>query len=238
MAYHGYYTFMKQFLSEFPSPSVLEIGVDKGQTYLPLLHHLSFKDNFLLVGVDVHVRDDLQITLNAMQMNLKNYENQMCYLHRESSLEYLPKITSQLPEEHDGLFHMILVDGDHNYYTVKKEFEHIPKILRTGGLIMFDDYDGRWSHKDEYFSEFEEYKDNELATKRVDTEKKGVKPAVDEFLKENEEWEMFQPDGDGEVVFIFRKGELEFIDSEIIILDDGSRMGTFKVKRFWKESLV
>ena len=49
---------------------------------------------------------------------------------------------------------------------------------------------------------------------------------------------MFQPDGDGEVVFIFRKGELEFIDSEITILDDGSRVGTFKVKRFWKESLV
>ena len=32
MAYHGYYSFMKEFLEVIPNPSVLEIGVDKGQT--------------------------------------------------------------------------------------------------------------------------------------------------------------------------------------------------------------
>lgn len=239
MAYHGYYSFMKEFLEVFPNPSVLEIGVDKGQTYLPLHHHLSRRDDFLLVGVDVHVRDDLIITFNAMQRNLKDHERQMAYIHNESSLSYLPNVTSQLPEKFDGLFHMILIDGDHNYHTVKKEFEYVPKLLRTGGMVIFDDYDGRWSHKDEYFSELEEYKDNELATKRIDTEKKGVKPAVDEFLEENKEWTMYQPDPEAEVVFIFRKNELEFLESKIVRNEEnGSRFGTFKIKRYWKESVV
>tara|TARA_R100001594_G_scaffold62436_1_gene96743 strand:- start:386 stop:1102 length:717 start_codon:yes stop_codon:yes gene_type:complete len=238
MAYHGYYTFMKEFLEAYPKPSVLEVGVDKGQTFLPLHHHLSCKEDFLLVGVDVHIRDDLWITFNAMQMNLKNHERQMAFLHNESSLEYLPKITEQLPEDFGGLFHLILVDGDHNYYTVKKEFEEIPKLLRMGGLIMFDDYDGRWSHQDEYFSEFEEYKDNKLATKRVNTEKKGVKPAIDEFLEENKDWELYQPDLESEVVFLFRKGEIEFLDRNIIKSEDGTKRGTFKIKRYFKETAI
>ncbi len=220
MAYHGYYTLMKMVLQDLPQPRVLEIGVDKGQTLIPLLHFLSVtKENFILAGCDILFREEFTIQVSHIKSNLG--KNQNFGLYTESSLDLLPRLVEEYSEhlktslgKREGIFNMILIDGDHNYYTVKKELEHTAKLLSEYGIIVFDDYYGRWSEQDEYFSEFEEYKKRDLGTPNQNTEKKGVKPAVDEFLQENPEWEMNHLIPAYEPVLLYRKGYWTFESHE------------------------
>jgi hypothetical protein len=212
VAYWGYFDVIKVFLRDIENPRVLEVGVDKGQMLLPLLNWLSInKDKFHLVGNDIITRDELLVQLELMK-NSTTAEQSFDF-YRMSSLEYLPNMTSELRDmgATNGYFHLMLIDGDHNYYTVKRELEQINDLLLQGGIVIFDDYDGRWSEKDEYFADFEEYKDNPDATKRIETEseKKGVKPAVDEFLRENKDWSAakYKPLSDHEPIIIYRNQE-------------------------------
>jgi len=234
MAYHGYFEVMKAILSHYQAPSVLEIGVDKGQTLLPLLHILSLeKKRFTLAGCDIYVRQELQDTLFSMTSNLT--PEQDFRMFNKSSLELLPEILDAHSEYlktpygvKQRVFNMVLIDGDHNYYTVEKELKYVSKLLSEYGIIIFDDYHGRWSEKDEYFSELEEYKKQGLGTPNQNTEKKGVKPAVDEFIQENPEWEMNHLFEDFEPVLIYRKGywNIECTKREDI---DGRFHGHFQV---------
>jgi Methyltransferase domain len=61
------------------------------------------------------------------------------------SLEVLPKI--------DGPFQCILIDGDHNWYTVFNELRIISerKLLALGGVIFFHDVDWPWARRDMYY---------------------------------------------------------------------------------------
>jgi SAM-dependent methyltransferase len=214
MAYWGYYPLMRDHLENYQYPKVLEVGVDKGQILIPMLQFLSMNfDNFHLIGNDIYARDELKVKLELMTMNLK--KNQTFDMAMASSLEFLPKFVETMqgtPYEKEGYFNLMLIDGDHNYHTVKKEFENIPKLLAPGGLVIFDDYDGRWSNQDEFFIEREGYADNPMALSREEgTEStKGIKPAVDEFLAANPEWVMTKLPhlAHAEPVLIYRKGEL------------------------------
>ena len=222
MAYWGYFPIMKEACSLAVSkssagPRVIEVGVDRGQTLLPLLQYLSLNfDNFHLIGCDIHVRGALKVQLELMSTNLK--EGQLLEFAFDSSLDLLPALLKSLDGtefEGKGYFDLMLIDGDHNYYTVKREFESIPHLLAPGGIVIFDDYDGRWSDQDEFFIEREGYDKNDKALSRElgETEaKKGVKPAVDEFLEANPNWiKVKHPKfNDKEPIILCRKGEVKF----------------------------
>ena len=153
MAYWGYFPLMKEFLSRHKHPKVIEVGVDKGQTLIPLLHYMSLEfSDFHLVGVDIHVRDELGVKLHNMQSNL-NQTRFLIWLWHQAwiTCQLVNNRIKGTPYEGQGYFNLMLIDGDHNYHTVKKEFESIPNLLAPGGMVIFDDYDGRWSHQDEFF---------------------------------------------------------------------------------------
>ena len=216
MAYWGYYEFIRDRLKSVEAPSILEIGVDKGQMFLPLLSYLTANhEEFILSGVDIKFDEAMQIKLQIMENELDS-NKQFLLFYEDSSLNVLPRFTSFMKETNqEGMFDVILVDGDHNYHTVSQEFRHVPGLLKPGGMIIVDDYSGRWAHQDEYFSELPEYKDNKFATKREDTEhpeKKGVKPAIDEFLENNPEWSSTDAVQAGsDPLLVFRRGELELV---------------------------
>ncbi len=80
----------------------------------------------------------------------------------------------------------MLVDGDHNYETVKKECEYLDDILHDDGIVVFDDFYNKHANTDSYYSEEEEYKDIVIATKRgKKTEKQGTRPAILEYIEKN-----------------------------------------------------
>jgi len=61
------------------------------------------------------------------------------------SLEVLPKL--------EGAFDGILIDGDHNWYTVYHELKaiHERDLLEVGGMVFFDDVGWPYGRRDMYY---------------------------------------------------------------------------------------
>lgn len=196
MAYHGYIPYMKTYLAGIQSPRVLEIGLDKGMTTIPLVVFLTrVHKAFEFIGVDILLQDSLVITLN----NIDYFEGQKVYLNQNNSLDILPSICKE-----NRKFDLILIDGDHNYYTVKKELEYLADLSHENTVVIIDDYHGRWADKDLWYADRPGYEQVASSTKRIETEKQGVKSAVDEFLDSNSTWFLSVPIK-GEPVMLTRR---------------------------------
>ena len=198
MAYHGYIQSNKivEHCSSFKAPFILEIGVSSGISALSLIHQLDkLHDEFGYMGVDIHIQKNVKYTLDVM--NLKKAVQ--TYLIEGNSLVVLPDLVKK------GLkFDLILLDGDHNYFTVEQELKYIINLMHRDTMLICDDYDGRWSEVDLFYSSRSETRKGKDATEVKETEKSGVKPAVDEFLDEHPELMMGKL-LEGEPVVIFHK---------------------------------
>lgn len=140
-----------------------------------------------------------------MLANLDLQPKQSAYLINSNSLEVLPKIVDQ------GMkFDIVLLDGDHNYHTVSSELKLLEKLVYDHSIILIDDYDGRWSERDLWYTERPGYEQVTSATVKVDTEKHGVKPAVDEWLTSNPEWKLLKL-MQGEPVLLMKNPPQEMI---------------------------
>lgn len=66
-------------------------------------------------------------------------------VRKGTSLEVLPKL--------NDVFDCILIDGDHNWYTVHEELEAISRrnLLRPGGILFFHDVEWPWGRRDMYY---------------------------------------------------------------------------------------
>ena len=181
MSYRGFIPLIVDYCgnktSEKGKLRILEIGVMNGLTTFPLLNNLTF------LGVDVeYIAVDIWIRESVMEM--ANYSLQLngnLFLVEDNSLNFLKQMKDQ-----NHKFDVILVDGDHNYETVKKECEFLNDVLYDDGIVIFDDFHNKHAEKDSYYSEEEEYKNVSIATKRTKASKKeGTKPAILEYLEDN-----------------------------------------------------
>lgn len=200
MSYHGYLPILKSYLSKIDHlPSILEVGIDRGVMFLTLVMFLArTKPEFFALGVDVLVQEQVNLMLQHMDLQPKQH----AFVLEENSLDLLPKIISQ------GMkFDVLLLDGDHNYHTVSKELTYVDSLVRETGIVVIDDYSGRWGDKDLFYSQRVGYEDNPRVTALVDTEKHGVKPAVDEWLTANPSWTKKKL-MEGEPVLLYRTSSL------------------------------
>lgn len=205
MSYVGYIPFLKQYLNSTLSPdhvpSVLEIGVDRGTTLVPLVVNLiRTRPRFLFVGIDVLVQEQLLLTVR----NIDVTEEQRAYIIQDNSLTILPQLVKS-----NTKFDLLLIDGDHNYHTVSSELEYVESLTHPHSIVVVDDYDGRWSERDLWYVDRPGYEECKLATAKVETEKHGVKIAVDEWLERNPDWQLHKllP---GEPIMLTRKGVFTF----------------------------
>jgi predicted O-methyltransferase YrrM len=198
MAYHGLIPTMQNRLTTMKKPpTVLEVGVDKGVTLIPLVIAMaSSHESFTYIGVDINVQESVKLITKYLGPAVSNFT----FLFQENSLSLLPRLVEQ------GMkFDIILLDGDHNYHTVSQELQYIEKLLNPDGFVVIDDYDGKWSDRDLWYAERPGYEENTSATRPVDTEKHGVKPAVDDWLTLNPNWSKTKP-MNGEPVVLSRLG--------------------------------
>lgn len=217
MAYWGYFDFMKLLLDRVDNPHVLEIGVHKGQTFLPLLNYLAINhDKFYMSGIDILYREELMVQLKLMASNLT--QSQLVDMYTGDSTKTLTNIVNQSKKENESdeilqIYDLILLDGDHNYLTVSKELDILKDLLNDTGIIIVDDYD---MEEDEYFGEKEEYLKLGLGNRKekLQSEKQGVKNAVDDFISKNPNWfiKKLVQFKDFEPVMIGRKDYFEFHD--------------------------
>ena len=199
MAYHGYFLFMDAFLDSVPAPNVLEVGVHRGQTFLPLLSSLMRKkESFNLLGLDILLRDNFEISLGLMKSQLT--ENQNATICIDDSLNAMSNIRRVDPESESGsssnrIFDLILLDGDHNYGTVSKELVLIKDLIKDHGIVLIDDYD---MVKDEFFAEKPEYVEKNIGNKRESLTvegREGVQAAVNDFIDQNDDFKLFKLTG-------------------------------------------
>lgn len=130
------------------------------------------------------VQEQVQIVASNLDLS----SEQQLFLLQQNSLEVLPKLVEQKLK-----FDLILLDGDHNYHTVSNELKYLNDLTHENSLVIIDDYEGRWSNRDLWYAERPDYKDVKDVTLPIDSEKHGVKPAVDEYLQAHSEWKTSQP---------------------------------------------
>jgi len=196
MAYHGYIPHIKTFLAQIPEPRILEVGLDKGITTIPLIAHLARSHTkSLYFGIDIHLQEALKLTLGFLTLA----EKQTVQIYEGNSLEALPKLAAE------GIqFDLILLDGDHNYYTVIRELGYLDTLTHSGSVVIVDDYHGRWAQRDLWYSEREGW-GGVRATPRQETELQGVGTAVDAWIAENPHWELSTPLAQGEPAVLKRR---------------------------------
>ena len=201
MSYVGYIPLVKQYIhQQLPkehAPSILEVGVDRGTTLVPLVVFLArTRPQFIAMAVDIKLQEQVQLML--MNIDLVPQQQQV-FCIEGNSLDALPQMVEQKMK-----FDVVLLDGDHNYYTVSKEMALLEDLTHPHSLVVIDDYDGRWSEKDLWYSQRPDYEGVKGSTAPVETEKHGVKAAVDEWLEAHPEWQKAKPI-QGEPIILMRK---------------------------------
>ena len=186
MSYLGFTRCISRYyLSQINFPKILEIGIDRGQTTIPLIQNLcTSKPTFMYAGIDILLRNDLCEQISQFEgvtvSWLDDLDDRAVMMFEENSLDWLKS-----NQNADIEFDLVLVDGDHNYHTVFNELKLIEHLIKPTTLIVCDDYQGRYSEKDMFYSEREEYKDVEGATQRVDSQKQGVRNAVIDYTNQS-----------------------------------------------------
>ena len=193
MSYLGYTRLMNTHCKLFDVPKVLEIGVDRGQTALPLVANLAqLNSDFVYLGLDVRLdqcfaEQVAQIFGARVGTEFPSPDSNVFYTIR-NSLDVLPLLAKMKYK-----FDLILIDGDHNYSTVKKELSYLRDISHTSTMVICDDYSGRHANKDTFYRDYESHKEN-LHIQGVElpkTEKQGVNQAIDEWIAENSDYKLY-----------------------------------------------
>lgn len=192
MPYHCYYELMLNVLTNRERRNILEIGIDTGSTIRVICGGLiTRKLPFSFTGVDIKV----QQSVTSMVSDYKTLmtDQQQIDLIEQNSLTWLLTQNQQ--------YDLILLDGDHNFFTVQQELNQLDKLVVDDGAIFVDDYYGKWSDRDLFYAERPGY-ELTAATPRVDTEFHGVKPAVDEFVNSHNEWRIMMPQHSESIILV------------------------------------
>jgi len=208
MSYTGYVHLMTDFLKFRAKQKeqklwILEIGVDRGQTALPLLSNLLQENlDWAMIGLDCRLDKMFHQQLTMMR-GLRMYGVQPLVddeedMHKHwnylyecgNSLDYLPAARKSLtfPE---NKFDLVLLDGDHNFETVQKELGDLVHLVSDDSMIVVDDFHGRHANRDSFYSDRPEHSGIEHKELNRNSSRQGVNNAVYDFLKNNRDWNLF-----------------------------------------------
>lgn len=129
-------------LSEFQDKEVrgLEIGSFQGRSSRWLMEHILTHPKSRLTCVDTfegsveHTPDVLRDLRTLFDHNLSPFQDKLDVMVGDSS-HVLPTIQSE--------FDFAYVDGDHHAFAVLEDAIHAFRMLKCGGILIFDDY--AWS---------------------------------------------------------------------------------------------
>jgi hypothetical protein len=162
--YQFWDTLIEPFLESITPKTLVEIGSDEGDNTRRLLEFCEHHDARL------HVIDPVpKYDVAAWE---KQYGERLIF-HRALSLEALPEI---------GDFEAVLIDGDHNWYTVYNELKIIEgrcnSLSLTFPLVMLHDVGWPYGRRDGYYDP-----SNVPEEGRQAYEHKGMKPNSSDLLK-------------------------------------------------------
>ena len=118
-------------------PVIVEIGIQKGIHFRKLLLP-SFLKRGRLIGIDPEPHPKLKRLVRWLPH---------AELVAATSLDALPKLI-----ERGVCADIVIVDGDHNYYTVSRELELIERILSKDGVVLLHDVGWPYGRRDLYYA--------------------------------------------------------------------------------------
>lgn len=207
-------------------PSILEIGVDRGQTAVPLIYELVRANlDFRYDMIDIAPHESLLTTLQ--NINRPRYKSQEINFINLNSVDALkPMKEGSLCRNNGqrfGDYSVVLIDGDHNYRTVIWELEWIMGLVSSSTMIIVDDYATRHADVDYYYDDKPEYAHFKTTPKDFllsNGGKQGVRTAVDDFVERHGgDWVKFHcpmgkniNNGWADAVILFHKKNSEMIE--------------------------
>jgi hypothetical protein len=183
MGYGAFFDEMCCHLSGFNKPKILEIGVEHGTITIPMVNWLIHnKQEFIYHAVDIEIRKPVVEAITG------NSDSQVVNLVEQNSLVELPNLIAQGVK-----FDLIMIDGDHNYYTVIRELGYVDELMHDGSVIIIDDYHGPWGVYDYWYGAEGDspQKENPLATPKEKADKFGVQTAAHDWMFTRPGLEMF-----------------------------------------------
>lgn len=182
---------IKPILEEFDFKHIVEVGAKEGFNTKKLIE-ICNKKNTKLSVIDPFPN----FNVFKFQKELGNFD-----LYEGLSLDELPNIQN---------YDVVLLDGDHNYYTLKSELELIAKTCEEFPLVFFHDVAWPYARRDMYYNpenipdeHINDYErmgiqpnkdtliegglNGHLLNAKIEyTEKNGVLTAIEDFIKECE----------------------------------------------------
>lgn len=127
--------FLSQLTSELDIAVSLEIGLAFGVSALAICQ--SLKPGASHIVIDPFQNDSLWDGIGLANLNRAGLRN-IVQFHEDSSAVVLPKLESRGVK-----IDFAFIDGDHSFDYVLVDFFHVDRLLRVGGVVVFDDADWR-----------------------------------------------------------------------------------------------
>ncbi|MDD1679687.1 MAG: class I SAM-dependent methyltransferase [Methanomicrobiales archaeon] len=112
-----------------PCYNMIEFGVNEGITALSVLQNIPSIKHY--VGIDVP--PDYKFEIPAQQSERPEEPGKL--VKSDPRFELVIR-----PAGIRGLFDVAFIDADHGYSAVRKDYEIAKRLVRTGGMIIFHDY--------------------------------------------------------------------------------------------------
>jgi len=137
-AMQSYTLMLYEFVFELNPKNVLEIGVNQGQSTRAIL--LGINDNIRLGKqggklTSIDFKSYLSARLDKMYDDLKPIWNFVCGDSRDENT--IKKVKESLVE--GEYYDILLIDGGHDYKTVKADWNNYMPMVKAGGLILLHD---------------------------------------------------------------------------------------------------
>jgi predicted O-methyltransferase YrrM len=122
----------------------LEIGVHNGASMSYVVNQN--KNAINCYGIDLfkktskqYKRDKLSEIRTFNNIQLNNTSNSTISLIQGNSV-----LKNTIDKVNHLEYDLLFIDGSHSFNYVKKDFENYSKLVKKNGIIVFDDYSGRW----------------------------------------------------------------------------------------------
>lgn len=231
MSYQGHVPLMASYLELMyrirgNSPvKILEIGVDRGQTAIPLMSTLNYRRiEYEFVGVDI--RFDGVVYQTIVGMDGVDHAPVLGTCSSKSRYWYLITNSLKFLKSNNSKYDLVLIDGDHNYDTVSQELSHLDAITHPLSLVICDDYGGKHAGKDGFYSKSETHKNLPEVSKHLDTTKNkgGATRAIDEYIheKSSHSWRFWATPE--EPILLIRDMDIAWKTENVVFNPDGTGM--------------
>ncbi|WP_407423501.1 class I SAM-dependent methyltransferase [Methanobrevibacter sp.] len=177
---------LDDFLESKKEPiTVAEIGVGVGVTSVEIVKRLRDIDSFYFFSFEDDVAE--------LEADLKDLDYCNCKLYpmgnTHTTYDSYTWNLSSLYLENEDLFDLVYLDGAHTFYHDGLATALLKKLIKPGGILIFDDVfwsfndSPYWNNDPERYSRMlENYPEEQIKSNQI-------KRVLDVFMENDEEWE-------------------------------------------------